>query len=123
MLFEQDVRINQYELSRDEEKTPYDRHSFLLERNIYLVTTSDTNKDGFLNYEDAQTLYVSEYDGAELKVVLEDVESYRELSANLLLITKRVGSDTEFFEYEVISVHFEISLYLSFDVLTKRRWL
>ena len=55
-----------------------------------------------------------------LKVVLEDVESY--LSANLLLITKRVGSDTEFFEYEVVS-HFEISLYLSFDVLTKRRWL
>ena len=103
VLFEQDVRINQYELSRDEEKTPYDRHSFLLERNIYLVTTSDTNKDGFLNYEDAQTLYVSEYNGADLKVVLEDVESYRELSANLLLITKRVGSDTEFFEYEVIS--------------------
>ena len=59
VLFEQDVRINQYELSRDEEKTPYNRHPFLLERNIYLVTTSDTNKDGFLNYEDAQTLYVS----------------------------------------------------------------
>ena len=103
VLFEQDVRINQYELSRDEEKTPYNRHSFLLERNIYLVTTSDTNKDGFLNYEDAQTLYVSDYNGADLKVVLEDVESYQELSANLLLITKRVGSDTEFFEYEVIS--------------------
>ena len=103
VLFEQDVRINQYELSRDEKETPYGRHQLLLERNLYLVTTSDTNKDGFLNYEDQQTLYVSEYNGAELKVVLEDVESYQELSANLLLITKRVDSKTEFFEYDVIS--------------------
>ena len=103
VLFEQDVRINQYELSRDEEETPYGRHQLLLERNLYLVTTADTNKDGFLNYEDQQTLYVSEYNGAELKFVLEDVESYKELSANLLLITKRVGSNTEFFEYDVNS--------------------
>lgn len=103
VLFEQDVRINQYELSRDEAQTPYGRHQLLLERNLYLVTTADTNKDGFLNYEDQQMLYVSEYNGAELKVVLEDVESYQELSANLLLITKRVGSKTEFFEYDVIS--------------------
>ena len=103
VLFEQDVRINQYELSRDEQETPYGHHRLLLGRNLYLVTTSDTNKDGFLNYEDQQTLYVSEYNGADLKVVLEDVESYQELSANLLLITKRVGSKTEFFEYEVIS--------------------
>ena len=103
VLFGQDVKINQYELSRDEGKTPYGRHEFMLARNLYLVTTSDTNKDGFLNYEDAQTLYVSEYNGAELKVILEDVESYQELSANLLLITKRVGSGAEFFEYDVIS--------------------
>ena len=103
VLFEQDVRINQYDLSRDEKKTSYGRHPFLLARNLYLVTASDTNKDGFLNYEDAQTLYVSEYNGADLKVVLEDVESYQEVSVNLLLITKRVGSKTEFFEFEVIS--------------------
>ena len=103
VLFEQDVRINQYDLSRDEKKTPYGRHPFLLARNLYLVTTSDTNKDGFLNYEDAQTLYVSEYNGTDLKVVLEDVESYQEVSENLLLISKGSGPETRFFEYEVIS--------------------
>ena len=102
VLFQQDVLVNQYDLSRDAKVGPHGTEQTRLSRNLYLVTTADTNRDGFLTFEDEQTLYVSDYDGTNLRPLQKNVVSYQEVSADTLIITQIRGATQHFHEYDVV---------------------
>lgn len=102
VLFEQDVMVNRYDLSRERKVGPPGTEQTQLNRNLYLVTIADTNRDGFLTLEDEQTLYVSDYDGKNLKPLLNNVASYQEMGANTFMITQLRGTTQHFIEYDVV---------------------
>lgn len=46
------------------------------DKNLYLVIENDTNKDGKLNSDDAAALYISSYNGSNLKCLSTNLLSY-----------------------------------------------
>jgi hypothetical protein len=74
---------------------------FYLDKNIYSVFTKDSNNDGFLSSDDAKSLYLSDYNGENLKLIFDDILRYRVIASNKLLIEMDVGSEVEFYLYDI----------------------
>ncbi|MCW8875578.1 MAG: hypothetical protein OQK51_00860 [Kangiellaceae bacterium] len=82
-----------------EEATGYEQ--FSTSKNIYRIIESDTNKDGFLNNDDSQNLYVSSVNGEDLKLIGSDIDRYEVIGDDLILIIKGGGKETEFVQYNL----------------------
>ncbi|MDH5433178.1 MAG: hypothetical protein OEY19_04475 [Gammaproteobacteria bacterium] len=78
-----------------------DNNGYKFESNRYSIVSSDTDKDGFLSNEDERDLYLSDYDGANLIKVMENVSNYRVIRDNTLLITQTKDKKDEFYIYSI----------------------
>ncbi|MBN2703047.1 MAG: hypothetical protein JXR23_02455 [Pontiellaceae bacterium] len=75
--------------------------SYSLGKNLYIVVDEDTNDDGSLSEDDQRNLYASDYDGANLKLIMEDISSYRMIDDNEVLISQDNGETEDFYFYNV----------------------
>ena len=75
----------------------------VLSKNIYLVAKNDTNKDGFLNQYDKKELLVSEYDGANLKPVMNNVEGYQLIENDMILVYAKGAGGTLYYTFNVLT--------------------
>ena len=76
------------------------------EDNCSLVQNSDqldSNNDGFLNKHDKKDLLLSEYDGSKLTTVMENIEGYRIIENNSVLIYTATESDTLYYTFNVLT--------------------
>jgi len=99
LLFENNALIVDFSPTQSKE-TDY-RH--ILSKNIYSVARKDTNKDGFLNQNDMKELLVSEYDGSNLKSVMNNIEGYQVIKNEMLLIYTNTKSETLYYTFDVLS--------------------
>jgi len=74
-----------------------------LSKNIYSVVRKDTNKDGFLNQDDKKELLISEYDGSNLKSVMDNIEGYHVINNDTVLLYTATATDTLYYTYNVTS--------------------
>lgn len=80
------------------------RYNRKLSKNLYLVISKDINSDGFLNREhDVADLYVSDYNGKNMSVVLKGVNDYKLIRDNLVLIEMRAEPGMEFYTYDLLT--------------------
>lgn len=101
-LFESDRFISRMEiyspLQNKDSIYPYS-----LEKNLYSVADKDSNSDGFLSEDDQQNLYSSDYNGTNLKLILEDISGYRIIDDNEVLIFCDTGDTEVFYLYKAES--------------------
>lgn len=98
MLFEKDVMvINNHYANFDPQRYPSPMATF----NIFSVVSNDTNKDGHLDRDDRQDLYVTQYDGQQRILVMEDISQYELIGNNLLLISQKEENEAKFYEYNL----------------------
>ncbi len=94
-LLKQDAYI--YESSIDNFKYLRSENKLLeIERYTYTVISSDTNKDGFLSTDDQKDFYVSDYNGLNLQLMVENIHSYELINKNMVLI-KQIKNGTKVF--------------------------
>ena len=87
----------------DESKELY-RLDRKLSENIYLIISKDTNKDGFLSRDgDKADLYISNYKGKNLSLVLKEVEDYELIQDDLIMIEVREKSGILFYTYDLLT--------------------
>ena len=87
----------------DESKELY-RLDRKLSKNIYLIISKDTNKDGFLSRDgDKADLYISDFNGKNLSLVLKEVEDYELIQDNLIMIEVREKSGILFYTYDLLT--------------------
>lgn len=80
------------------------RYKKKLSKNLYLVISKDENSDGFLNSDDdAADLYVSDYNGKNLKLILKGVENYELMQDNFIMIEAREKSGVTFYTYDLLT--------------------
>ncbi|MCG7532310.1 hypothetical protein MHM98_13310 [Psychrobium sp. MM17-31] len=70
---------------KNTEKT---EHAYLLSKNLYTLIPQDSNQDGFLDDEDKSDFWVSDSDGKNLKQLLKNIEHYRIIEDDTVLIKK-----------------------------------
>lgn len=93
------VKTSFYDDSKDK-----DRYRRNLSKNLYLIISKDKNEDGFLKSDDdTADLYVSDYNGKNLNVVLKGVYDYKVIQDNLIMIEVREKPGVTFYTYDVIT--------------------
>lgn len=93
------IKTSFYDVSKDKK-----RYKKNLSKNLYLIISKDKNADGFLNSDDdTADLYVSDYNGKNLKVVLKGVENYQIIDDNFLMIEAKEKSGTTFYTYDILT--------------------
>lgn len=70
--------------------------------NLYVVVDSDTNSDGFLGDEDSINLYISDYNGKNCEMIFEDMNHYKHVDENKIMIVQDASSGQKYYLY-----HFE----------------
>lgn len=78
-------------------------YRYILSKNIYSVARKDTNKDGFLNQNDMKELLVSEYDGSNLKSVMNSIQGYQVIKNDMVLVYTNTKNDTLYYTFNVLS--------------------
>lgn len=68
--------------------------------NLYVVISADTNGDKFLNSKDNLSLYISNYDGSDLKMISSSIFSCELIEDNQLLYTENDGTKTSYYLYD-----------------------
>jgi hypothetical protein len=99
LLFENNALIVEFSPTQEKE-TEYQN---TLSKNIYSVARQDTNKDGYLNQYDKKELLVSEYDGTKLKSIMDDIQGYRIINNDVVLVYTTTDSDTFYYTFNVLS--------------------
>jgi hypothetical protein len=111
MLFKRDRLILNYSLVKtnsdsftplEELNNHYDREFFAI-KNIYLVIDVDSNLDGYLSEKDTKSLYVSDYDGQNVKTIFKDIQSYKIIKNDLILINKDESANIEYYTYNLLT--------------------
>ncbi|WP_444996437.1 hypothetical protein [Aliikangiella sp. IMCC44359] len=97
-LFENDRLITDIQSARFNKD-----NSYILNKNLYSVVSQDSNSDGFLNKKDQVDLYVSDYNGQNLKLIFENINELETIGDNKLLVTADELSGVEIYIYHVIS--------------------
>lgn len=96
MLLEKDGLVKEFSKA----KFVSNERAHRLDKNLYLIIDEDTNENGFLDHKDSAKLFTSTYDGNNLTIVLSDVESFRLIDDNKLIISKK-GDSPNFFTFDV----------------------
>jgi hypothetical protein len=99
LLFERNALIVEFSPTQINE-TQYQKS---LNKNLYSVAKLDSNNDGFLNKHDKKDLLLSEYDGSKLTTVMENIEGYRIIENNSVLIYTATESDTLYYTFNVLT--------------------
>ncbi len=79
----------------------YGLNHFKLEKNIYEIVSNDTNGDELLSTKDKKDFYITNYDGKQMKSILKDISNYELIADNLVLITKKVDKQKQFYLFDV----------------------
>lgn len=96
LLFEQDKFFQSFSLASFEHKTNQYKQ-FRIAKSLYLVAAKDTNNDGFLSGKDELDLYISEYNGEQLALLMENVNYYNEIGDHTVLVASGQGEHEEYF--------------------------
>jgi len=73
-----------------------------ISKNVYLAVTGDTNNNGTFDFSDRKDLFVSNYDGTELKEVLQSVGWYQGIGDDKLLILQDDSQGaTQYYSYDL----------------------
>lgn len=72
-------------------------NSHILTKNLYTFAPKDSNQDNFLDHKDDKDFWVSNGDGTDLKRVITNINSYRVIRDNTVMIEKA----DEFYFYNV----------------------
>ncbi|AWB65550.1 hypothetical protein C2869_03465 [Saccharobesus litoralis] len=96
-LFAHDVYVTSFELVIEENN----RNKKRLSKNIYSVVENDSNNDGFLSKEDNRNLYISDYDGTNLKKIASQVKMYQVIADDELLIHQYDQANSIYYSYNV----------------------
>jgi len=99
LLFDRNALIVEFSPTQINE-TQYQK---ILNKNLYSVAKLDSNNDGFLNKQDKKDLLISEYDGLKLTTVMENIEGYRIIENNSVLIYTAKESDTLYYIFNVLT--------------------
>lgn len=99
LIFVDNTGKTSYLLEKDAYIMSIETPSFLEDsnhtvRNIYLIASEDTNKDGFLSHEDEMSLYMSKVDGTELIVLANNVIDYQFSDTNEIVINWLEGEES-----------------------------
>ena len=89
-LFEKDIFLVAMQTPSYEEKSQHNS------KNIYMAVLNDSNDDGYLSSEDRKSLYISDYDGKNIKEIAVGVIEYRFSGTNEIVIKS---------EYEGKEIH------------------
>ncbi len=81
-----------------EDEPSRDRNS--LECNVYAVIKEDTNNDKVLNDKDSIALYVSDYDGGNLKEISSAAVTFQLTDKNQFLFSEYDGTNLLYFVYD-----------------------
>lgn len=84
------------------------------DKNVYHVVESDSNNDGFLTGDDSKSLYLSDFDGQNLSLIIRDVVETYIIDENTIVIVTKFDGKKAFFNYSV-----KDSKLYQFDVSTK----
>lgn len=98
-LFPNDFFLQKYQLSDFEYKSQYISEygdQFFISKNIYILVTADTNKDGFLSDDDVKNLYFSDYNGKNSKLIIKNIEDYQVIANDLLMIKQIIDEEQLF---------------------------
>lgn len=96
MLLKNDGLVTEFTKAR----VVTNENTLKLDKNVYLIVSEDTNKNGFFDQKDSAKLYTSSYDGNNLSLVLENVESFRLIDDNSLMILQK-GDVTNFYKLNI----------------------
>lgn len=96
MLLKSDALVREFSKANRSAK----EHSYILEKNLYLVVNEDTNENGYLDHKDEAKLLSSTYDGKNLTLILSNVGSFKLINDNKLIISQR-GDSPSFFTFNV----------------------
>jgi hypothetical protein len=99
LLFENNALIVEFSPTQEKEA----EYQNTLSKNIYSVARQDTNKDGYLNQYDKKELLISEYDGTKLKSIMDDIQGYRIINNDVVLVYTATDSDTFYYTFNVLS--------------------
>ncbi len=105
-LFDQDTFIQDFKLVNTADDQRYIDHYdeiFLNSKNIYSVINTDTNQDGFLSDEDQRNLYISDYNGLNLQLVLKNINRYQMIKDDLVLVKQRIKGKDILHTYDLSS--------------------
>jgi hypothetical protein len=61
---------------------------FILDKNLYSIVETDSNQDGFLTAEDEKNLYISDYNGTNMHLIMKNFINYSLTDDNEILIAK-----------------------------------
>jgi hypothetical protein len=100
LLFENDRLIIDVKIINTEQGH---RSGFLFDKNLYETVDRDSSGDGFLSEDDERSLYVSDYDGRNLKQVTTGISKLILVGNNKVLIVKGKKQEKQFFVYNVQS--------------------
>ena len=85
-----------YRIAEDDRtQQPYPR-----ERNVYAVVKNDTTNDKVLNDDDDIALYVSDYDGTDVKETSSLIVTFRFLDGEEFLFSEYDGEVQSYFVYD-----------------------
>jgi len=99
LLFDQNALIVEFSPTQINE-TQYQKS---LSKNLYAVARTDSNNDGFLNKHDKKDLLISEYDGSKLTSIMENIEGYRVIENDNVLIYTTKENDTLYYTFNVLT--------------------
>ena len=74
-----------------------------MKKNLYGAIREDTNHDGYLSSDDREDFYVSDYNGRNLKLVLEDATGWQVIRDNTVFITQGKREAHKFYIYDVVA--------------------
>jgi hypothetical protein len=88
LLFKHDKLIHQRMLANFKNENSSFGRDYLLHKNLYLVTDTDSNNDGYLSMDDERNLYLSDYNGKNLQLIKEGVTRFNMINHHQILLQK-----------------------------------
>jgi len=76
--------------------------TYKVSKNIYEIISEDTNNDKFMDALDRKDLYVSDYNGKKLSLILKNILNYNVVADNLILIKIIERNNMKFYIYNLI---------------------
>lgn len=80
------------------QRTDKSSDDFVISKNLYTFAPKDSNGDNYLDYKDDEDFWVSNADGKNLKKVISNIDHYRIIEDNTVIIKKA----DQFYLYYVV---------------------
>lgn len=98
VLLDKDALIGEFKPARFESNEMGD----IFGSNIYHIATDDTNNDGYLSEKDMFSIYISNYDGSDLRKLISNVSRSFVLKDNILIIRTGTKYNSKFYTYNLL---------------------